>query len=417
AGENIGQVRDLVVDTRGGYLTYAMVSGEDYLGTGADGYLVPFPALSFSWGTHRSGMRPGSAMGTGRSEGLEYGTRHGRDKEALTLDLDRAVLQRAPVFTGRETPNLENQAERERIHDFYMRESRFYSELGEMGVRGMNVYEGAGLPDYYRISELSGWKVVGLREDLGSLNGIAIDIHSGRPVYGIVSHGGFLGMGRQRALVPWTALTVDSDGERLSCNATRDMLPLLAWTDGRSLDDPDLARSIYRAFNEEPYWVSYGYVSPDEQESMRMGSGGTGSGGKATMHGGMEMKQWAGWESGSAYAMLYRPNTVKTVDGEVIAVEEFRPALQSSAGLQIKVRTMNGQGFTVHVGPKWFTAHEGLRVGVGDKVIVSGSVVSISGSDVLIARRVQTGGRTYDLRNEMGVPLWDEAGRPMETWR
>ncbi|MFH1144062.1 MAG: PRC-barrel domain-containing protein, partial [Candidatus Eisenbacteria bacterium] len=47
AGENIGQVRDLVVDTRGGYLTYAMVSGEDYLGTGADGYLVPFPALSF----------------------------------------------------------------------------------------------------------------------------------------------------------------------------------------------------------------------------------------------------------------------------------------------------------------------------------------------------------------------------------
>lgn len=57
-------------------------------------------------------------------------------------------------------------------------------------------------------------------EDLGKLEEIMLDTTNGKIVYGVVSFGGFLGMGDKLFAVPWTALRVDRQDKclRLDCD-------------------------------------------------------------------------------------------------------------------------------------------------------------------------------------------------------
>ena len=50
-------------------------------------------------------------------------------------------------------------------------------------------------------------------EDLGDIKAIMLDVTTGRIAYAVLSFGGFLGVGNKLFAIPWTALTLDADGE------------------------------------------------------------------------------------------------------------------------------------------------------------------------------------------------------------
>jgi sporulation protein YlmC with PRC-barrel domain len=61
-------------------------------------------------------------------------------------------------------------------------------------------------------------------EKLGKLEEIMIDLESGKIAYGVLSFGGFLGMGEKLFALPWNKLHVDQERECLVLNANKERL-------------------------------------------------------------------------------------------------------------------------------------------------------------------------------------------------
>ncbi len=53
---------------------------------------------------------------------------------------------------------------------------------------------------------------------LGAIEEIVLDTRTGCVRYAVLAHGGFLGIGRKRIALPWTALTPDVNNRRCVAN-------------------------------------------------------------------------------------------------------------------------------------------------------------------------------------------------------
>ncbi len=61
-------------------------------------------------------------------------------------------------------------------------------------------------------------------EDLGKIEDIMIDMSDGKVAYGVLSFGGFLGMGNKLFAVPWNSLQVDPENKRFVLNFPKERL-------------------------------------------------------------------------------------------------------------------------------------------------------------------------------------------------
>jgi sporulation protein YlmC with PRC-barrel domain len=76
-----------------------------------------------------------------------------------------------------------------------------------------------------KATDLMGKKVVnGSNENLGKLEDIVVDAHSGRILYGVLSFGGFLGMGDKLFAIPWESLELPADAKDVVLNVNKDRL-------------------------------------------------------------------------------------------------------------------------------------------------------------------------------------------------
>lgn len=61
-------------------------------------------------------------------------------------------------------------------------------------------------------------------ENLGELKEIMIDLPTGKVAYGVLSFGGFLGMGDKYFAIPWDTLKVDQDNKCIRLNVDKEKL-------------------------------------------------------------------------------------------------------------------------------------------------------------------------------------------------
>ena len=104
---------------------------------------------------------------------------------------------------------------------------------------------------------------------------------------------------------------------------------------------------------------------------------------------------------------LYDPQTVTTLTGEVVAVQ--RPEGRRHRGVHLEVKTAD-ETLPVHVGPAWFLEKEKLQLAPGDRVEITGSVVTVRGKRAVIAQVVKKGDTAVALRDMNGVPVWARRG-------
>lgn len=90
AGEELGKIEELMVDTRSGRVGYAVLSFGGFLGFGEKRFPVPWHALRID---------PG--------------------KNEIVLDMDRATLERAPNFHNEDWSNMADPAFGEEVHKHY----------------------------------------------------------------------------------------------------------------------------------------------------------------------------------------------------------------------------------------------------------------------------------------------------------
>jgi hypothetical protein len=112
-----------------------------------------------------------------------------------------------------------------------------------------------------------------------------------------------------------------------------------------------------------------------------------------------------GWGPGSAYNRLYDITTTRTISGEITALDTIIPIAGMASGIHANVRTEEGL-MSVHLGPTWFIRSLDRTLGVGDRVEVRGSKVTVGGAPALIAAWVRRGEDVLELRDEAGRPTW-----------
>lgn len=91
-GENLGGIKDLVLDPESGQVVYAVVSYGGVLGMGSKLFAIPWSVLRWT-----------------------------RDKDYYVLDMDKEALKKAPGFDKKHWPDSSNKWEqqREQINQFY----------------------------------------------------------------------------------------------------------------------------------------------------------------------------------------------------------------------------------------------------------------------------------------------------------
>lgn len=94
-------------------------------------------------------------------------------------------------------------------------------------------------------------------ENLGKLEDIVVDASSGRILYGVLSFGGFMGMGDKLFAIPWESLDLPDHAKNFVLNVSKDRLKTAEGFDKShwpNFADEAWATKTYKYYEQTPYW-------------------------------------------------------------------------------------------------------------------------------------------------------------------
>lgn len=107
---------------------------------------------------------------------------------------------------------------------------------------------------------------------------------------------------------------------------------------------------------------------------------------------------------------IYDVNTVETIVGEVISVEQ-QTGRNGFRGVHLMVKT-DKEIIPVHLGPMSFLETKKIKFATQDKVEIKGSRITFQGRPAIVAAEVKRSDQVLKLRDENGFPLWRGGNRP-----
>lgn len=125
-----------------------------------------------------------------------------------------------------------------------------------------------------RATDLMGKKVINSsNETLGKLEDIVVDANSGRIIYGVLSFGGFMGMGDKLFAIPWESMELPTDAKNLVLNVPKDRLKSAEGFDKNhwpNFADEQWSIKTYKYYDRTPYWQTNA-ASPADNNKNRTG--------------------------------------------------------------------------------------------------------------------------------------------------
>lgn len=112
-----------------------------------------------------------------------------------------------------------------------------------------------------------------------------------------------------------------------------------------------------------------------------------------------------GWGQGANYNKMYNPQTVETISGEVVSVDNITPMKGMNPGVHLVVKT-DKETISVHLGPQWYIEKQEVDINPKDKIEVKGSRITFEGKPAIIAAEVKKGSEVLTLRDASGFPSW-----------
>jgi hypothetical protein len=117
---------------------------------------------------------------------------------------------------------------------------------------------------------------------------------------------------------------------------------------------------------------------------------------------------WAD-QSPAQLKKLYDPQKVVTIQGQIDKMETVtrlgRQAANGRKTLLAYLKTSQGNAI-VHLGPAEFLARQQFSPKIGDTLEITGGRVNTRRGEVILAATVASGGKTYTLRDNRGIPVW-----------
>jgi sporulation protein YlmC with PRC-barrel domain len=398
-GEQLGTIKDVVLTPGRDGINYVVLShSSGTWGTGEKYFAVPWSQLS---------VRP--------------------DQKLIVLNgVSKADLDRAPGFDKDHWPATASANWLGIEPSSGMTPSGSASMPAPSEQRGMATapeskpYTGAPVTDIQqlRLSKLFGTDIRNLQgENLGKLDNVMIDLNQGKLAYGIVSiRSGFLGMNKDFAAVPWTALDWTAQPGIARLDVDRQTLASIAF--GRDnfpdLANPQYSRQLFDRFHVTPYWEgqNLGFipgqenpnVNPPSSEGMKVPNSGMTAPNAAPNSAATEMIA----HHTDHQALSYNPNAVETIRGTIHSVGTYKIEGTSVKGVLLHIRADDGRMMWVQAGPRPYVDSQNIRFAKGEAVTVTGSVARTGHHhETIVASQIQTANRTLALRAPDGRPLWD----------
>jgi sporulation protein YlmC with PRC-barrel domain len=394
-GEQLGTIKDIVLTPDRGAVHYVVLGHDGTWGTGGKFFAVPWSKLSFKPGENEN-ERLVVLTGVSRAD-LDQAKGFDKDNWPATASENWLGLERGSSMMPPASP------------------PQPYVAPGATGTSG-NTGSSAAQPidiQSLRLSKILGEKVQDLQgENIGRLDNVMIDLHQGKLAFGIVSmRHGFLGLDKEFAAVPWTALDLASEPGIAKLNADRDTLAAIAFESDNfpNLADPQYSRQLFERFHATPYWEgqNLGYIPGEENPNMNPPAGmAPESSPKATApNSNVTPSEMIGYRG--KHPMAFNPYTVQTVHGIVQRVGTYDVEGTSAKGVLLRVRTDDGRTLWVQAGPRPYLDRHNLRFHRGDRITITGSAVIQGRHETFVASQIQTPNRVLDLRTADGRPLWN----------
>ena len=106
---------------------------------------------------------------------------------------------------------------------------------------------------------------------------------------------------------------------------------------------------------------------------------------------------------------FYDTKTIVTISGTITSVDKISSPRENSYGIHLQVEASDGT-ITTYVGPSWYLNEQKISFKNGDKVEITGSKVRFSEKDIILAAAIKSGGKTIQLRDDAGHPVWSRRG-------
>jgi sporulation protein YlmC with PRC-barrel domain len=198
AGEEVGKIYDLVIDTKTGEAAYVALSVGGFLGVGDKLFAIPYDAFTFV-ASENAPAKNGRAKE--RSANKPTVTENKKLSDVVaTLDVSKDTLKNAKGFDQNAWPNMADEAWRSENDKAYTSLHRRY---GNKTVQVGNLA---------RASELSGLNVHnGNNQTVGEIDDLIIDDADGHVRYVALSVGGFLGVGNKLFAIPLQSFDIRKD--------------------------------------------------------------------------------------------------------------------------------------------------------------------------------------------------------------
>jgi sporulation protein YlmC with PRC-barrel domain len=238
-----------------------------------------------------------------------------------------------------------------------------------------------------RGKNILGAKIVNnANEKLGTIDDLLLDGRSGNTVYGILSHGGLLGIGDKLIAIPFSAMKVlpTSDGDAtVQIDATKESLT----------NAPSFKKDEWPLIGEKQ-WME-----------------------KSHSYFGAEPANNGGWGRESAVTRDWNQGKNLDFKGRVDRIETRTMGRGMNEAQVITVQG-DGKEQVVVVGPAWFLQGQGVPLKEGDQVEVHGREMRFADGTTVVAREITVqDGNTLRLRDNSGMPIWDTSGPPQGNMR
>jgi len=107
---------------------------------------------------------------------------------------------------------------------------------------------------------------------------------------------------------------------------------------------------------------------------------------------------------------LYNPDTITTVKGSIVQIDSI--SLRNYPIVRLKLALNEKDFLYIHTSPYFYMEKNKWTFRIGQKLEVIGSKIKYEDNDVIIAKTINSEGKTYKFRDDQGNPLWaGQAGK------
>jgi sporulation protein YlmC with PRC-barrel domain len=238
--EKLGEVDDAIIDMDTGRIIYYVVE--------ADGKLVAVPTAALTLPQDAGKFQLASTK-----DQLKM---HAFDKDKFPNFADNSWAQGVhTVFAVRpywEDPSKPGATRTVRFTETTVKDGRVYRMTSETWY--------APVRRWLKATDVIGKKVENPQnENLGKIEEIVADPDTGRIIYGVLSFGGFLGMGDKLFAVPFHSLVLSSGSDKFTLDVDKERLKNAQGFDKNNwpnMADARWARETHEFYRVRPYWES-----------------------------------------------------------------------------------------------------------------------------------------------------------------